>query len=112
MPRAKAKKNAKKSKAVKSARGSVKCDTCGKTFSMPAHLGRHMSAIHNIASKAKKKGAAAAKKRLGRKPGRPPAIAKRFQLSTLSLDELAALIKAAREEAGDRLQAFQAMLSQ
>lgn len=33
------------------ARGSLKCSRCNRTFTMPAHLARHMSASHGIKKK-------------------------------------------------------------
>ena len=97
------KKTAKK--PAKKATGKIKCEKCGKTFGMPAHLGRHMSTIHGTKSKAAKKG-----KKSARRPGRPPAIASKFGLHDLGLDDLAALIKAAKAEAENRLSEFQKML--
>jgi hypothetical protein len=40
---------------------SLKCTHCGRMFGMPAHLGRHMKAVHGVG---KSRGA-------GRKLGRP-----------------------------------------
>jgi protein-arginine kinase activator protein McsA len=97
---------------------SLACEICGKTFSMPAHLGRHKTAIHGETAKtkrARRKGGKSVMfggKGPRRRPGRPPAIATRFGLSSLSLDELAALINAARDEAAQRIRDFQEMLSQ
>ena len=115
-----------KKKSAKSG-GKLKCDICGKTFGMPAHLGRHKSTIHGVASKASKKkkvkkarGKKATKKAVGkaakrtpsgkRGPGRPPGIASKFGLRNLTLDELAALIEAARAEAGRRLNDYRDLL--
>jgi len=101
----------------------LKCNLCGKSFSMAAHLGRHKSTIHAGKKKAAKKKAAkkkvakngrrkAARKKAGaRRPGRPPAIATRFGLKDLPIDELAALIKAAQQEADRRLREFRALLA-
>jgi hypothetical protein len=102
-----------KAKTAK-AKKTLACDVCGKKFAMPAHLGRHKTAMHG--AKAKTAGKKTKKrlrgKKLGaRKPGRPPAIATRFGLADLSMDELAALIKAARQEAARRMREFKAMLS-
>jgi len=47
----------------------------------------------------------------GKPPGRPPAIATKFGLKGLPLDDLAALIKAAKREADRRLREFKAMLA-
>ncbi len=96
---------------------SLKCDICGQTFAMPAHLGRHKAATHGVKSKAaKKKGGSrgagvAGRKRAGRRPGRPSAIATRFGLGNLSLDELASLVEAARGEMEIRIRDFEEMLS-
>ncbi|MEW6251450.1 MAG: hypothetical protein AB1716_12440, partial [Planctomycetota bacterium] len=46
--------------------GSIKCPRCERTFSMPAHLGRHMATIHGARSPGKPAG--------GRR-GRPPSAA-------------------------------------
>jgi hypothetical protein len=46
------------------AKGKFKCSVCDRTFSMAAHVARHMSSMHGIASKRK-----AGKP--GRRPGRP-----------------------------------------
>lgn len=46
---------------------SLSCTVCGQKFAMPAHLGRHMSAMHGAPSRASTK----AKKKKGGKRGRP-----------------------------------------
>ncbi|MCC7291403.1 MAG: C2H2-type zinc finger protein [Phycisphaerales bacterium] len=46
---------------------SLSCTVCGKKFAMPAHLGRHMSAMHGAPSRSSTK----AKKKKGGKRGRP-----------------------------------------
>ncbi len=53
-------------------RATLKCSKCSRKFSMPAHLARHMSAIHR-APGAKLHAAAKAKK-TGRRPGRPKGV--------------------------------------
>jgi len=104
---AKAKKKVKRSKKRAKRTGKkVKCDLCGKTFGMPAHLGRHNATIHGMKKKAVKKG----KKKTAGRPGRPSAIATKFRLKDLSIDDLAALINAAKAEAEGRLKSFQDML--
>ena len=49
---------------------SLKCVKCKRTFKMAAHLARHNSAIHGIAS-ARKSTTQAKRKKAGRGPGRP-----------------------------------------
>ncbi len=46
------------------AKGQFKCAACGRSFSMAAHLGRHMSTMH--APKGKRKAQKAAAKRAAR----------------------------------------------
>ncbi len=48
-------------------RGTLKCPKCDRTFSMPAHLGRHMAAVHGARSA---RGGAPR----GRAPGRPRVV--------------------------------------
>ena len=91
----------------------LKCRICGKKFSMPAHLARHKSATHGAKRKAKKKVVKMGRKgAAAKRPGRPPAIATRFGLRGLSLDDLAALIKAAKQEADRRLREYQRLLGE
>lgn len=93
----------------------LKCSRCDRTFSMPAHLARHMSASHG----AKKKRASAKKaKRRGRPPGkrtgkaargrrgRPSGLIARLGLRNLSLEQLSEVIAAARSEAHRMIAAF------
>jgi len=61
------------------------------------------------AKKGRKK--AGSKTAASRRPGRPPAIATRFGLKDLPLDELAALIKAAQDEAERRLREYRDLLA-
>ena len=90
----------------------LKCGTCGKKFSMPAHLARHQSATHGAKKKAKKKIVKKGRKKAGgKRPGRPPAIATKFGLKDLPLDDLVALIKAAQAEAGARLKQYRELLA-
>jgi len=95
------------------------CETCGRSFGMAAHLGRHRAAVHGAPSKTGrkvKKAVSRGKKanlvtRGRRGPGRPPAVVSRYRLRDLTLDELAILIRAARQEADRRLRDYQNMLS-
>jgi len=89
----------------------LKCGTCGKKFSMPAHLARHKSATHGAKKKAKKIVKKGRKKAGSKRPGRPPAIATKFGLKDLPLDDLVALIKAAKDEAGRRLSEYRRLLT-
>jgi hypothetical protein len=98
-----------RTKKAKATGKKFTCDLCGKTFSMAAHLGRHKSTIHGTKPKTARRrkaiGAAA------RRPGRPPAVATKFGLRDLSLDDLAALINAAKDEAGRRIAEFRDLLA-
>jgi hypothetical protein len=91
---------------------TLKCGKCGRTFSMPAHLARHLSASHGR----KPKGVRRAR---GRRPGmssgmgrrgRPPAIATRLGLSRLGNDELVQLLGATRSLLQQRLQVLQEVI--
>jgi hypothetical protein len=87
------------------------CDICGKKFAMNMHLGRHKSAMHGTPSKTGKKKAVKKGRKAGAKRmGRPPAIATRFDLASLSLEQLVGLIKLARQEAAERMQQYQDLL--
>lgn len=98
--------------------GSFRCSKCGRTFSMAAHLARHMSAGHGAGGRGRKK------KRRGR-VGRPPGSlnkstiagrgrkkgsrGSRFMLGlqSLSIETLTDIIEAAREEARRKLDQWQ-----
>lgn len=73
---------------------------------MPAHLGRHMSAMHGVKPKTK-----AAKKgrrgRRGRRPGRPKGMASKLGLANLTMEELGQLLAAAKSEAQSRIAELQ-----
>lgn len=105
-------KTAKKRKTVKKRkvkRGTIKCPKCDRTFSMPWHLGRHMSAIHGI--RKKKKGAMKVRSgRKGRRPGRSAGVAARLGLQEMTSAELSQLITAAKQEAQRRLSDLQKAL--
>lgn len=53
-------------------RATLKCSKCSRKFGMAAHLARHMSAIHHVASA--RPNAAAKAKKTGRRPGRPKGV--------------------------------------
>ena len=77
-----------------------KCPKCDRSFAMPGHLGRHMTATHGAkkrktAKKAKKRSVIRKKKRVGR----PKAVASRLGLGSMSLEELTQVIDAARAQA-------------
>lgn len=90
---------------AKAVKGKYKCPKCDRTFSMAAHLARHMNSVH--ASKAKKKAAKKkAAKRIksskaspARRAGRPKGTAAQLKLKTMTLEQLTELITAARAEA-------------
>lgn len=90
-------------------KGKLSCNECGRTFSMPAHLARHMSGSHGVKP-------AGGPKKTGRKPGRPPmakapgrrrgrmpAAVARLNLGSLSADELGQVMVAARDEIQRRI---------
>jgi len=89
--------------------GTFRCKRCKRTFSMAAHLARHMSTVHATAGKRKKK-AMAGKRKIKRRGGRPKGIAGRVGLSSMSLDQLGAVIDTARAEARNRLRELEAGL--
>ena len=85
-------------------RKKFKCPKCDRSFSMPGHLGRHMTATHGTkrrktAKKAKKRSVRRKKKRVGR----PRGAAGRLGLKDMSLEQLSQVIDAARGEARRKL---------
>ena len=87
-------------------RKKFKCSKCDRSFSMAAHLARHVNTIHAT-------GKRKANQRHGKKMlrlGRPKGISSRFALGGMSLDELMNLIDAARVEARQRLSDVEAAL--
>ncbi len=95
-----------------------KCTKCDRAFSMPAHLARHMNTIHATAAQ---KAAAATSSTRGRKKGRPvgsgnvsapsmgrrgrpSSLATRLGLRDMNLEQLSAVIEAARSEGRLRIQ--------
>ena len=95
---------------AKRTRGEYVCPECGRSFTMGAHLARHRSVRHGVASKASM--AARAQKgvkKVGRR-GRRPGIAGRFALHTLGLEELGQLIQASKAEAQRKLAEYRRVL--
>ena|GEM_PF-634988 len=106
------------------AKKSFKCSKCDRSFSMAAHLARHMNAIHVSA----KKKAAAKRKRKAKKAGkakrvkrgrtakvRAPARRKRATgrkaFRDMTLEQLTRLIASARKETRRRLTTLEALLA-
>ena len=105
------------------ARQRFKCSKCDRSFSMAAHLARHMNSTH--ASPQKK--AAAKRKRKAKRPkvakkvkkakrtkkakrkaaGRPKGAGARLGLRNMTLEQLINVIAAARAEARRKIIAFQ-----
>lgn len=99
-------------------KGGNKCPKCDRTFSLPMHLARHMSAMHGAGprKKAKKTGARRGRppgRRRGRpagsRMGRPTAVVSRLGLKSLGLDDLKQVIEAAKDEARRRLSELESM---
>ena len=96
---------------------SLKCPKCPRTFSMAAHLARHLSSTHasakkKVAAKKKRKAKAARKaKRAGAKRlGRPKGVVARLGLRDMTLEQLTDVIAAARAEAHGKLRELHASL--
>ncbi len=102
------------------AKKSFKCSKCGRSFSMAAHLARHLSSTHaspkkKAAAKKKRKAKRAkkakrVKKVKARRLGRPKGVAARLGLRHMGLDQLMNVIDAARVEARRKLTDFRASL--
>lgn len=88
---------------------TFKCGRCGRKFSMAAHLARHMS-THGV-RKAGKRKYTKRTKGLRSALGRPKGIVSQFGLVNLGLDQLSAVMDAARAEARRRLKQLEAALS-
>ena len=107
------------------AKKSFKCSKCDRSFSMAAHLARHMNAIHVSAKqkaaakrtkrKAKKAGKAKRVKRGRKAKVRAPARRKRATghkaIRDMTLEQLTGLIASARKETRRRLTALKASLA-
>lgn len=87
-------------------RKKFKCPKCKRSFKMAAHLGRHTSTMHGGA---KRKAARKTKHPGGAKRrGRPPGIASKLDLRSLTFEQLKEVVQAARDEAQRRMSEFQA----
>lgn len=98
--------------------GDFRCDKCDRKFVMAAHLARHRIMTHGVGKKKSAGKSRAAKGRPAvkhRKPGRPAGVAasraatsgggvgSRLGLRKMSLEQIAAVIDAARDEARRRI---------
>jgi len=88
------------------------CTKCGQKFGMAMHLGRHMKAKHGrpSAKPPKAKKAKKGRARKARRIGRPPGVAGRLGLRSLSLDQLVQVIAAAKEEGQRRIAEIQEVI--
>ncbi len=91
---------------AKTANRKLKCPKCDRTFSMPAHLARHMSSHKRGAGKRATKKTGAKARRMKRSD-RDVAIARRYGLSSMTLEQLSELITAARTEARRKIAELQ-----
>jgi len=97
-------------RGMKPTPGAFKCSKCDRAFGMAMHLARHMSTMHGVKSKSamkkmKPRGKVGRPRKMAkpaggssavRRRGRPSAIATRFGLHNLRLEDLVKL----RDEAG------------
>lgn len=108
------------------AKGTLRCEACDRSFSLPAHYARHMSATHGKGSRrkanGKRRGRPAARRvgrprkvrgfsTVARRVGRPRGPAGIMKLARMSLEQLGALIDAARVEARRRISEISATFS-
>lgn len=95
--------------------GSLKCVKCNRSFALPAHYARHMSAMHGVKSPRAKARArrSGASRRAGSvvRRGRLPSAVAGLGLSKMSLDQLMSVIDAAKNAARDQLGRMSAALS-
>ncbi|MBK8270464.1 MAG: C2H2-type zinc finger protein [Planctomycetes bacterium] len=93
------------------AKAKFTCEHCGRGFSMAAHLARHLSGGHGIApAGGKKSGLKRGPKKGswgGKRRGRQPAAIAKLGLGSMSADELAQVIVAARGEVQRRIVSLQ-----
>ena len=104
---------------------SLRCNRCDRTFAMPAHLARHMSAAHGFSPRGRQrirgraKARARGRGRRGRpmvvgnsaaRRGRPPRVVTRLGLIRLSNDELVQVMDATRSLLQERIRMLQRYL--
>ncbi len=82
-----------------------KCSKCDRSFSMAAHLARHMGTLHASpkaraakAAKAKAKQRRTTKGSTAKRAGRPTGLVSRLGLRDMTLEQLQNVIAAAREQ--------------
>lgn len=110
-------------------RKNLHCPKCDRTFSMAAHLARHVNSMHGSGRKKKKTGGwggartkSTASFGMRRGPGRPPKAKRAWgtrgrgrsatmSLAGLGLEQLQDLMEAAREEARKRLHQLQSLFN-
>lgn len=87
-----------------------KCSKCDRSFSMAAHLARHMGTLHaSPKARAAKAATAKVKKRRttrgrsAKRVGRPTGLVSRLGLRDMTLEQLQNLIAAAREQGQRKL---------
>ena len=74
------------------AKRSVKCPKCGRSFALPLHLGRHMSAMHGAGQAKRKRKATRPLQRRAKRRGRRKGAASRFGLNRRTLKRLVELL--------------------
>lgn len=88
-----------------------KCSKCGRSFSMAAHLARHVTTLHASpraraakAAKAKARKSKTIKGRVAKRVGRPTGRTSRLGLRDMTLEQLQDVISAARDQAQRKLE--------
>lgn len=96
------------------AKSTLSCDVCGRGFSMPAHLARHMSVHNGTSKKTSAKGKKSSGKLVapvGRRRGRMPAAVAKLNLGELSAEELGQILVATRAEISSRISQLQRVVN-
>lgn len=88
-------------------KGAYKCSKCDRKFSMPAHLTRHMNAIHGTGKKKKVAGKKVTRGRKARQPGRLTGVGARLGLRNMTIEQLSEVIVAARQVANEKIAELQ-----